>query len=609
MDIDILVFFFNHIEKYCYVTISESVRDWVTFIVVIVIPAIILLRKKLLKLWDLRNEPWRNKKIKDVLIPEYGDQVAEQKYFISSHFTTTPPNNLDDPLEVERVESSKKLIDHLVERVFVEENTTNRYFCILAGAGMGKTTFAVNLVISYINRYKQKTLPFEIKLVSLARRDFAEVLQQIVAPKETILILDALDENADASNDLFSFMQTMECLIKDFRFVILTSRTQFFPTEDDEPEITSILNFGKEKGYHIYHKMYISPFSHDDVQMYLKKKYRKRSQRKKAEKIIAQCSSLATRPLLLSHIDDLLSNNRAYDTFSSIYETLIDVWINREVRFNKGGDDPKLQQRLYDFSLDFALELFYNKDQSTNMRLSRDSYIDFINRKGYNDYNFSGRSLINRDASGTMKFSHKTFYEYFLAKAKIQNPDLEIPTKGYELAWEFYREMVREIIAHQSIFTLDEKDCSLLVKSKQSYNFNFRLLDDVCEIKRVGFLAELLVNDADFPIWLSKTKVEQIDLIGYLNEPMNILLKMQNLKTITIYKQSSINTKNYRTCIQKFKDKGIDIDIHTTNRGVDLYLEKIGVDLQSILNRADSYSTLKKLIDQNNYLLDVLKDK
>ena len=605
--VELIDVIFDLLQKCLGLEIPEKVKNWILLIVAVIILLVLgigIIFAFCRGIVKLRHRPWRKRKIKDVLIPEYGDQVAEQKYFISSHFTTTPPNNLDDPLEVERVESSKKLIDHLVERVFVEENTTNRYFCILAGAGMGKTTFAVNLVISYINRYKQKTLPFEIKLVSLARRDFAEVLQQIVAPKETILILDALDENADASNDLFSFMQTMECLIKDFRFVILTSRTQFFPTEDDEPEITSILNFGKEKGYHIYHKMYISPFSHDDVQMYLKKKYRKRSQRKKAEKIIAQCYSLATRPLLLSHIDDLLSNNRAYDTFSSIYETLIDVWINREVRFNKGGDDPKLQQRLYDFSLDFALELFYNKDQSTNMRLSRDSYIDFINRKGYIDYNFSGRSLINRDASGTMKFSHKTFYEYFLAKAKIQNPELEIPTKGYELAWDFYREMVHEKVSQQSIFTLD--DDALLVKTTKTQNFDFRLLSNVYNVKRVGLIARMLVDDADFTIWLSKTMVEQIDLVDYFNEPMNILLRMQNLKTITIHKPGLANTKNYRTCIQKFKDRGVDIRIYTTNKGVNFYLEKIGVDVQSILKRADSYNTFKKLIEQNYYLLDVL---
>lgn len=611
-NIELIDKIFTLIQNCLGLEIPEKVKNWVLLIVAAIL-FLLLIGSIIYKIakWiaSIRHRPWRNRKIKDILIPDYGEQVAEKKYFISSKFTTTPPNNLDDPLEVERVESARQLIDHLVEKVFVEENTTNRYFCILAGAGMGKTTFAVNLVISYINRYKKNTLPFEIKLVSLARRDFADVLQQVDAPKETILILDALDENADASNDLFCFLQTMERLIQDFRFVILTSRTQFFPTEEDEPEMTSILNFGKEKGYHKYYKMYISPFSYDDVQTYLRKKYRKRRQRKKAEKIVAQCSSLATRPLLLSHLDDLLSDNRAYDTLSSIYKTLIDVWIKREVRFNKGGDDPELYQRLSDFSLDFALELFNNRDQSTNMRMSREIYLDFINRKKYIDYNFSGRSLINRDAFGTMKFSHKTFYEYFLAKAKIQNPNLEIPTKGYELAWEFYREMVREIVAHQSIFTLDEKEFSLLVKSKRVDNFDFRLLNDIYEIKRIGFMSELLDNDANFPIWLSKTKVEQIDLIGYLNEPMNILLKMQNLKTITIHKQSSINTKNYRTCIQKFKDKGIDIDIHTTNRAVDLYLEKIGIDLQSILNRADSYSTLKKLIDQNNYLLDVLKDK
>lgn len=373
--IELIDEFLNLLQECFGLEISEQIKNWILLIViaiVLLLMVITTIRVIWKKIVSLIHRPWRKRKIKDILIPDYGDQVAEQKYFISSMFTTTPPNNLDDPLEVERVESARKLIDHLIEKVFVEENTTNRYFCILAGAGMGKTTFAVNLVIAYINRYKQKTLPFEIKLVSLARRDFAEVLQQVDAPKETILILDALDENADASNDLFCFMQTMEHLIQDFRFVILTSRTQFFPTEEDEPEMTSILNLGKDKGYYRYHKMYISPFSNDDVQTYLKKKYRKRKQRKKAEKIIAQCSSLATRPLLLSHLDDLLSDNRAYDTLSSIYKTLIDVWIKREVRSNKGGDDPELYQRLSDFSLDFALELFNNRDQSTNMRMSRE---------------------------------------------------------------------------------------------------------------------------------------------------------------------------------------------------------------------------------------------
>ena len=286
-NIELIDVILNLIQKCFGLEIPEKVKNWILLIVAaIVFFALLGWIIYMICKWiaRIRHRPWRERKIKGILIPDYGDQVDEQKYYISSRYTTSPPNNLDDPLEVERVESARKLIDHLVEKVFVEENTTNRYFCILAGAGMGKTTFAVNLVISYINRYKQKTLPFEIKLISLARRDFAEVLQQVDIPKETILILDALDENADASNDISSFMQKLEDLIRDFRFVILTSRTQFFPTEEDEPEMTSILNFGKDKGYYRYHKMYISPFSHDDVQTYLKKKYRKRNQRKNLPK-------------------------------------------------------------------------------------------------------------------------------------------------------------------------------------------------------------------------------------------------------------------------------------------------------------------------------------
>ena len=73
---------------------------------------------------------------------------------------------------------------------------------------------------------------------------------------------------------------------------------------------------------------------------------------------------------------------------------MIDVWIKREVRFNKGGDDSELHEKLYEFSINFALELFKNREQSTNMRMPKDCYKQFIKKNGYTDYNFSGRSLM-----------------------------------------------------------------------------------------------------------------------------------------------------------------------------------------------------------------------
>lgn len=227
---------FRLLQKCLGVEIPEWVQNWIFLLIgIIVLMGLIIGFLTYIVKWldSLRQGPWRKRKINDILRPDYGEQLDEQKYFISSKFTTTPPNNLDDPLEVERVESARRLLDHFVDKVLVEDNTTNRYFCILAGAGMGKTTWAVNLVTSYINHYKKDTLPFEIKLLSLARSNFAEELQMVEFPNKTILILDALDENAEASNDLHGFMQNLEHLIQNFRFVILTSRTQFFPTEDE----------------------------------------------------------------------------------------------------------------------------------------------------------------------------------------------------------------------------------------------------------------------------------------------------------------------------------------------------------------------------------------
>lgn len=507
------------------------------------------------------NNPWRKKKIKEILSPDYLDQLKEQEYFISTKFTTSPPHNLDDPMEVERTESAKNLIDHFVDKVLVEDNTTNRFFCILAGAGMGKTTWTVNLVTSYINRYKENTYPYEIVLISLAHKDFADKVNQVNLKGNTILILDALDENADASNNLDSFMRNLEHIIQDFRFVILTSRTQFFPSEEAEPYKTGILKLSGEKGNFVFHKMYISPFSQEDVAAFLKKKYKKRKRRKKAESIVKRCASLATRPLLLSHLDDILDSDRDYLSLYDIYTALIEAWVKREVLFIKGVEDDELRKKLYDFSLNFALELFKNREQSTNMRMIKSNYEEFISTHNYTDYNFSGRSLINRDAEGTLKFSHKTFYEYFLANAKIYNPDLDLPDSGYELAWTFYEQIVRRKLKNvlsMGVALVDD-DVMLCHRRLGSVDFDYRWLSKIVPIRRVGVVPSILVNNTNnFTTWLQTSDVETIDILGYENENLKKLLCIPNLKEVNILRTSRLSSKG-RQQMQKLEDNGIAI--------------------------------------------------
>ena len=529
---------------------------------------------------NLNQKPWRKEQIKKILSPDYSDQLREQKYFISTKFTTTPPNNLEDPSEVERTESAKNLIEYFLDHVLVEDNTTNRFYCILAGAGMGKTTWTVNLVTSYINHYKKNNCPYNIKLISLAHKDFANAVRQVGNAQETILILDALDENADASADIAGFMRSLETLIQNFRFVILTSRTQFFPSEDEEPHKTSILNLSGEKGNHVYHKMYISPFSQEDVTEFLKKKYRKRKTRKKAEEIIKRCKSLATRPLLLSHLDDILESNQEYFTLSEIYTALINAWIKREVRFASGGEDAALCNKLYDFSLHFALELFANRERSTNMRMAKDQYTAFINANGYTDYNFSGRSLINRDAVGTMKFSHKTFYEYFLAKAKLENPELSIPELGYELAWEFYRELVETDFIHASCARMlvnGDDAMSMICYGTSHPDYDYRKLIGVFDITHVCFPSKMLNYRPNFLSWLSRSNIEIVDIVDYNNEPLKILLNLPHLKRVRILTYGGKGS-SLRSIVTKLEKKGIEVNIQSYPIRLNRYQEIVKGD-------------------------------
>jgi len=515
----------------------------------------------------MRQKPWREDTIKKILTPDYCDQLGEQKYFISTKFTTTPPNNLEDPIEVERTQSAKNLIDYFIENVLVEANTTTRFYCILAGAGMGKTTWTVNLVTSYIRHYKKSTCPFDIQLISMAHKNFADMVQQIVEKNRTILILDALDENAEASTDIVVFMQKLDDLIHDFRFVILTSRTQFFPSEEDEPYKTSILKLSGDKGNFVYHKMYIAPFTQEDVATFLHKKYSNRKKRKKAEAIVKRCASLATRPLLLSHLDDILESEQEYMSLYDIYTALIDAWIKREVRFFSGEVTPELCEQLYDFSINFAIQLYINREKSTNMRMKREQYERFIAEYKYTNYNFSGRSLINRDAEGTLKFSHKTFYEYFLAKAKFINPDLDIPRSGYELAWGFYRDMVTNFFegASSNCQIFYDNDAVTLLFRGGNYNYNdYRKLSEIYSIKRVSFPSKMLSGKPDFSKWLAVCGAEEIDIVGYGGEPIKALLTMTNLKRVNISRHIAVSSR-FKNIQSVLKEKGVEFYIINMN--------------------------------------------
>lgn len=421
-----------------------------------------------------RTRKWRKEYIKKGLEHSYGDYLAPERQhcYVPTQCQGTPPHNFDEPDEAVTSAPKQELVKFFIDEVFTKDNTNRRLYCIFAGSGMGKTTFSVQLFVEYIHRYKESTLPYDIYLRDLGD---AKVIEQIKSLSDeigdkahrSILILDALDENLQASEDFEAFRTKLEEVIAPFKFVVITCRSQFFPNEDEMPEYSNIRINTTDKNLLSYNKIYICPFSPSDITLYISKKYKgwgnkNRQLRKQAIAIIEKCKHLMARPVLLSYIDDLIDENRNYTTESDIYETLIKRWLKREV-----GNIPDTAVRmdryneLIAFSQKLAERMYQNWRETGDFRLDGQTMNDFCQKNHFDKihYQFRRRSLINHDAAGAFKFSHKSFLEYFLAQHYFENPDFDFSFEGMDMAELFYKGFCKREYRekmNENIFKIEE---------------------------------------------------------------------------------------------------------------------------------------------------------
>lgn len=383
----------------------------------------------------IKNRKWRKKQL-DEILKDYGEYTTWQQrwLYIKTWFQSNPPHDLDDPSEAQYQDLRTDSIDFFVNGALIPNNRKPPYYCILGGSGMGKSTFVVNLIRKYINKYKEKTLPYPIKLLYCGERVqgkdvLVERIKEIKDKNNTILVLDALDESNKAIDDYREFSKDLLENIVDFRFVIITCRTQFFERNEDEPELVPKRQPGS-KGQQRFKKYYISPLKDKEIRRYLNKKFLLRPfAKKKAKAIVKNCNQVMARPLLLSYIDDLLNSNieDRQDSIVPIYEIIIDKWLEREASFAATGDINEYKKTLLEFSSEIALYLA----RPTQLVLSSPQNIDTIIERYKDQYvikekNLKGRTLLNRNSKNEYKFSHKSFMEYLVAKQLFEQKDIPL---------------------------------------------------------------------------------------------------------------------------------------------------------------------------------------
>ena len=395
------------------------------------------------------------------------DEILDStKYFIETRFSEKPLGKIEDEgLDYTENSSSDLLTPYFLKRLFnpkkpkvyeelnlfgkilfrlkktylfqifsLEEDNPkiHKYILLLGESGMGKTSFLINLILKYkAKKYKyfgllslfsgsQKNIHF----LPFRNKNLFDYIKTIQDKKNSHLLLDALDEDI-TSLDIKSRLQEIYQATYDFKTVVMTCRLQFFESYFEEPELSGMKKYGVNKGEHEVHRLYIKPFNESDIEKYLRLKFRFNKEKQEISfTAVLKFKNILIRPLLLSYIEEIVDELSEESKEIDVYRLLISKWIKREAILY--SDPISFEEKLFQFSKKVAL-FFFEKNFELKSRIATVDEILSLAKQfnvNLNRLELKSRSLLTRDINGNYSFSHKSFYEYFIALNILDNPSL-----------------------------------------------------------------------------------------------------------------------------------------------------------------------------------------
>jgi hypothetical protein len=337
---------------------------------------------------------------------------AATRYYVQHSVQSVDPDSAAD--EPGLMVASREAAFHALDRILCNPSQF-RYIVILAGSGMGKSS----LLLNYYAKHRQKRRrPFEIALVPLGVPDADSRISLIDRKPETVLFLDALDEDARAVKNHKDRLKEISTLTSSFKKVVITCRTQFFSSAEEEPGDAGMIRVtprraGEPAGWR-FHKLYLSPFDSSDVKKYMSKRFPwwKRGTRRRAEELINKIPHLVVRPMLLAYVDDLLREPGDGLALDGLYAAMIDAWLTREEGILPGVEKAPL----YEFSRKVAVNLWLFRAIRGAERIPGNEIGNLAQEYGIplESWQLTSRSLLNRDTSGNYKFAHRSILEFLI---------------------------------------------------------------------------------------------------------------------------------------------------------------------------------------------------
>ncbi|MFI5399058.1 MAG: hypothetical protein ACHQ9S_26300 [Candidatus Binatia bacterium] len=213
-------------------------------------------------------------------------------------------SNVDEAQEAE-LRHAVVVKEPLVKKVdaYLQGDDRFRYLLLLADSGMGKTSFVLNYYAGKRGRFGLGRGRLQLAVIPLGHPRADDEIRRVKRPSDTILLLDALDEDPAAISNYSVRLAELMTLCAEFKKVVITCRTQFFPRDEEIPVQTGVLRVGPrragERHEYEFWKLYLCAFTDAQVSAFLRKRYpwwQLRS-RVRARRLVSKIPLLTVSPL------------------------------------------------------------------------------------------------------------------------------------------------------------------------------------------------------------------------------------------------------------------------------------------------------------------------
>jgi hypothetical protein len=364
------------------------------------------------------------------------DITRALKHYVTPDCSQTDPANSAD---IRKSAGIREQVVKVVDRFIADSE--NRHLLVLADTGMGKTSFCLNY-LAHRNRRRIRDQPLNCAVIPLGRPDAIRKIRKIPNPADTILLLDAFDEDVKAIDNSDARLAELLGAASGFGTVIVTCRSQFFKNDLSIPTRTGVAvvrprRAGVAREY-LLETLYLLPFTPRQINQYIGRQFPwwtwgGLDRAAKARALVADIPELSVRPMLLVLLPGLVREGRHIQELFDLYRFMTSEWLGREASWI----DPNL---LTAVSKKLAVFIYTSRKHRATDRVSLVELhkIALSLNIPEDRWNYlSARSLLNRDSEGNVKFSHRSIMEFYFVLAAIDGD-----AKCFKTFWsDFMREL------------------------------------------------------------------------------------------------------------------------------------------------------------------------